>query len=40
VGGFVMDLDEHTATLNDEEIALTIREFNILYYLAFARQIF
>ncbi len=33
VGGFVMDLDEHTATLNDEEIVLTIREFNILYKL-------
>ena len=33
VGSFVMDLDEHTATLNVEEIALTIREFNILYKL-------
>lgn len=33
VGGFVMDLDEHTATLQGEEIALTIREFNILYKL-------
>ena len=31
VGSFVMDLDEHTATLNGEEVALTIREFNILY---------
>ena len=33
VGSFVMDLDEHTATLQGEEIALTIREFNILYKL-------
>lgn len=33
VGGFVMDLDEHTATLRGEEIALTVREFNILYKL-------
>ena len=33
VGSFMMDLDEHTAALDDEEIALTIREFNILYKL-------
>ena len=33
VGSFIMDLDEHTAVLNGEEIALTIREFNILYKL-------
>lgn len=33
VGSFMMDLDEHTATLNDDEISLTIREFNILYKL-------
>ena len=33
VGRFVMDLDEHTAQLGDEEIALTVREFNILYKL-------
>lgn len=33
VGGFTMDLDERTATLNGEEIALTLREFNILYKL-------
>lgn len=33
VGSFVMDLDEHTAALSGEEIALTIREFNILYKL-------
>ena len=33
VGSFVMDLDERSAVLNGEEIALTIREFNILYKL-------
>lgn len=31
VGSFRMDMDEHTAYLNDEEISLTKREFNILY---------
>ena len=33
IGDFVMDIDEHTACLKDEEIALTNREFNILYKL-------
>lgn len=33
VGSFVMDADEHTAYLNDEEINLTNREFSILYKL-------
>ena len=33
VGSFVMDADEHTAVLGDEEINLTNREFNILYKL-------
>lgn len=33
VGSFVMDADEHTARLGDEEISLTTREFNILYKL-------
>lgn len=33
VGSFVMDADEHTAYLADEEIGLTAREFNILYKL-------
>lgn len=33
VGDFTMDADEHTAYLNDEEISLTMREFNILYKL-------
>lgn len=33
VGSFVMDANEHTAYLSDEEIQLTQREFNILYKL-------
>lgn len=33
IGSFVMDADEHTAYLGDEEITLTSREFNILYKL-------
>ena len=33
IGSFVMDADEHTACLGDEEIPLTRREFNILYKL-------
>ena len=33
VGNFSMDMDEHIAMLDDEEISLTNREFNILYKL-------
>jgi len=33
IGCFVMDADEHTAYLNEEEIAMTNREFSILYKL-------
>ena len=33
IGRFAMDADEHTATLNGEEIPMTVREFNILYKL-------
>lgn len=33
VGQFVMDADEHTAYLNGEELALTNREFSILFKL-------
>ena len=33
IGAFQMDADEHTAYLNGEEIALTNREFSILYKL-------
>jgi len=31
IGKFIMDADEHTAYLDGEEIALTSREFSILY---------
>ena len=33
IGSFVMDADEHTAYLGNDEISLTSREFNILYKL-------
>ena len=33
IGQFVLDSDEHTAYLGDEEITMTAREFNILYKL-------
>ena len=33
VGSFIMDADEHTAYLKDEEINLTNREFSLLYKL-------
>ncbi len=33
IGNFVMDADEHTAYLGEEEITLTAREFSILYKL-------
>lgn len=33
VGNFKMDVDEHTVYLNEVEISLTNREFNILYKL-------
>lgn len=33
VGSFTMDMDERTAYLNNEEISLTVREFNLLYKL-------
>ena len=33
IGGFMMDADEHTAYLNEEEIPMTNRAFSILYKL-------
>lgn len=33
IGSLKMDVDEHTAYLNEEEIPLTVREFNLLYRL-------
>lgn len=31
IGALTMDLDEHTAYLGEDEISLTVREFNLLY---------
>lgn len=33
IGALRLDADEHTAYLNEEEIPLTVREFNLLYKL-------
>ena len=33
IGSLKLDADEHTAYLNDEEIPLTVREFNLIYKL-------
>lgn len=33
VGNFKMNLDEHTAYVDDNELSLTVREFDILYAL-------
>ncbi len=33
VGNLVLDADEHSAYIGDEEISLTVREFNLLYKL-------
>lgn len=33
IGSLVLDADERTAVVDDEEISLTMREFNILYKL-------
>lgn len=33
VGSVMLDAEEHTAYLNEEEIPLTVREFNLLYKL-------
>lgn len=33
IGAVVLDAEEHTAYLEGEEIALTVREFNLLYKL-------
>ena len=41
IGSFVMDADEHTACLGEEEINLTTREFSILYkLLSYPRKTF
>jgi len=33
IGALTLSADEHTAYLNGEEIALTVREFNLIYKL-------
>ena len=33
IGNLVLDAEEHTAYVDDEEINLTVREFNIIYKL-------
>ena len=33
VGGTVLDMEEHSAYVGEEEVSLTVREFNILYKL-------
>lgn len=33
VGNLLLDMEEHTAYLNEEEVPLTVREFNLLYKL-------
>jgi DNA-binding response OmpR family regulator len=33
IGSLVLDEEEHTAYVNDEEVNLTVREFNLLYKL-------
>lgn len=41
VGKFIMDVNEHTAYLEEEEITLTSREFNLLYkLLSYPRKTF
>jgi len=41
IGKFVMDADEHTAYLGEDEISLTNREFGILYkLLSYPKKIF
>ena len=33
VGSLTLDAEEHTAYLNEEEVSLTVREFNLIYKL-------
>ena len=41
IGNFRMDQEEHMAYINDEEISLTVREFDILYkMLSFPKKTF
>ena len=38
VGSLTLDAEEHTAYLNEEEIPLTVREFNLIYKLLSYRK--
>lgn len=41
VGSLVLDADERTATVNGEEVPLTVREFNLIYkLLSYPRKTF
>lgn len=41
VGSLILDTEEHVAYLNDKEIPLTVREFNLLYkLLAYPKKTF
>ena len=41
IGNFKMNNEEHMAYIDDEELALTVREFNILYkMLSFPKKTF
>lgn len=41
IGSLCLDAEEHTAYLNEEEIPLTVREFNLLYkLLSYPRKTF
>ncbi len=41
IGNFKMNKEEHTATINEESISLTVREFEILYaMLTYPKKIF
>ena len=35
LGNLYMNKDEHVAKISDEEINLSVREFDILYFLVF-----
>ena len=41
IGNFTMNADEHTATLDGEDITLTVREFDILFkFLSYPKKTF
>ncbi len=41
IGNFMMDIEEHTAYMNNEELQLTVREFDLLFkLLSFPKKTF